>query len=214
MNLESFVVTSSKDNMISMKVTPGHFTTSSSHVSHYLDMSTLKKNASVAMDVARELAVPYLGGSVMVDTIICMEGTEIIGAYLAQELLEEGTMVMNSGGKINVLTPIRNLNGQLMFLKSEYGHIAGKRVVLLVASVSSGKTMSRALECLAYYGGVLVGVSALFAAIPQIAGQEIVSLFTPDDIPGYSFSRPNDCELCKKGRKLDAIITCEGYTDL
>ena len=97
MNQESFTVSSPKDPAIAIKVTPGHFATSSSHVSHYLDMTSLKTRASVAKEVARELAVAYLS-SRDVNTIVCMENTEIIGAYLAEELLQEGIMVMNSGG--------------------------------------------------------------------------------------------------------------------
>lgn len=214
MKQEAFVVTSPKDDMIWMRVTPGHFTTSSAHVSHYLDMSMLKRNARVAADVARELAVPYLGGSLLVDTIVCLEGTEIIGAYLAQSLLQQGAFIMNSGADINVLTPIRNMNGQLMFPKNEIEHLKDKRVILLVTSVSSGRTVCRALECLEYYGGTLVGVSALFAALPEVCGQKMDALFTSADIPGYHFGRPTSCEMCQQGLPLDAILTGDGYMDL
>ena len=208
---EAFTIESVKDSMISLRVIPGHFTTCNSHFSHYLDMSTLKTNAQAAQDVARELAVSYLGNSDIIDTIICMEGTEIIGAFLAQELLQEGTMVMNGGGNIYVLTPSSNINGQLVFSHNEYGRIEQKNTILLVASVASGTTVARAIECLEYYGGNLIGISALFSAVPEVQGHEIESLFTPDDIPGYRFTLPSDCRLCKEGKPLDAVINCSGY---
>lgn len=210
---EPIVVASPKNPVIAMRVTPGHFTTNSAHISHYLDLSELKTNMSVARDVARELAVPYLTNA-LIDTIICMEETEIIGAFLAQELLQEGTMVMNSGGEIHIITPMSNVNGQLMFPKSAFPHIQNKHILLLVASVSSGKTVQLALECLSYYGGKLAGISALFAADLNRYDQEIFPLFTETDIPGYQFAWPSRCAMCAEGKPLDAIVNSSGYIEL
>lgn len=210
---EAFTIESLKDSMISLRVVPGHFTTCNSHFSHYLDMSTLKTNVQIAQDVARELAVSYLGNSDIIDTIVCMEGTEMIGAFLAQELLMEGTVVMNGSGNLSVLTPIYNKNGQLVFQHNEYDRIDRKNTILLVATVAGGTTVSRAIECLEYYGGNLIGISALFSAVSEVCGQEIEALFTPNDIPGYRFSLPSDCKLCKEGKPLEAIINCSGYTE-
>ncbi len=210
---DSFIVSSPKNNAIAIHVTPGHFTTNSSHISHYLDMSELKSNMAVARDVARQLAIPYLT-STLVDTVVCMEGTEIIGAFLAEELLQEGSMVMNSGGEIRIVTPMSNVNGQLVFTKSAYAHIRGKHILLLVASVSSGKTVARAMECLEYYGGQLAGISALFAAGADVQAHAIYALFTEEDIPGYEYSRPSKCRQCEAKIPLDAIINSFGYMDL
>ena len=48
------------------------------------------------------MALPYLT-SKLVDTIVCIEGTEVIGLLL-KELLQEGTSVINAGRDIYVLT--------------------------------------------------------------------------------------------------------------
>ena len=212
MEEKSFTVSLQKNPRISIGVIPGHFTTSNAHTSHYLDVSGIKSNAMMARDVARELAVPYLS-STMIDTIVCMEKTEVIGAYLAEELLMEGASVINSGGEIHVVSPIHNVNGQLTFPDSTIGWIKGKNVLLLVASVSSGRTLHSALECLSYYGGNVVGKSALFLVSYDTAGK-IHSLFTPDDINGYTLSPSSDCAMCKAGIRLDAIISSEGYTKI
>ena len=210
---ETFVVSSSKNPAITIEVTPGHFATSNSHISHYLDMSILKSNASVAREVAREFAAIYLSTS-EVNTIICMENTEVIGAYLAEELQKEGPMVVNSGSEIHVMTPMHSLGGQLIFLPSARKHIEGQATILLLASASSGKTVSRALDCLAYYGGQLVGIFALFSAVPSVRDNEIYSIFTDADIDGYHFARTEHCELCMAGHRLEAIVNSGGYTQL
>ena len=207
---DSFEISLEKNPLISMTVTPGHFTTSSSHISHYLDVGRLKLNATVAQDVARELALPYIN-STIVDTIVCMENTETIGAFLAQEFLREGVSVMNAGREIHVVTPVYNTSGKLVFQDNIREWITRKGVLVIVSSVSSGRTVESALECISYYGGDIAGVSSLFLALPNALGWKINSLFTSDDIPGYKAYSTNECEMCKAGVKLDALVSSEGY---
>ena len=197
--------------MITLDVIPGHFTTSNSHLTHYLDMNRLKFNALLARDIAREMAVPYLTNC-LVDTIICMEGTEVIGAYLAEDLMENGAMVVNSDKDIYVVTPVNNVNGQLVFTQNAEKMVYNRNVILLVASASSGHTIKRALDCLKYYNGLLAGISSIFSAIPEIAGYRINTIFSNEDIPGYNTYKPSDCALCREGRRLDAIVNYDGYT--
>jgi orotate phosphoribosyltransferase len=200
-----------KNPIIKIKVTPGHFTTSTRHVSHYLDVSELKTNALVARDVAQQLAIPYLT-SALVDTIVCMERTEVIAAFLAQELLQPGTAVMNSGGEIHIVTPVNNVHGNMIFQDSVVDLITNKNALLLVASVSSARAVHIGMDCIAYYGGRLAGISALFVASPEKQKDNINTLFTSDDIPGYRLFETVECEMCKAGHKIDALISSDGYT--
>lgn len=213
MKNRAFNVSLAKNPLITMDVIPGHFTTSQFHISHYLGVSKLKTNALIAKNVAEELAVPYLANN-LVDTIVCMEGTEVIGAYMAQELLQEGTAVINSGKDIHVVTPMSNVNGNLIFHSNAQELIFNRNTILLVASISSGRTINSALECLSYYGGILVGISALFNAYPETSSQEIHSMFTSEDIPEYQILNPDECSMCKAGRKLDAIIINGDYVNI
>ena len=197
---------------ISVKVISGHFTTSSSHMSHYVDVSSLKSSSAAARAVAKEMALPYLT-STLVETIICMERMEVIGAYLAEELLRGGYTSV-CGGDINVITPINNGLGSLYFQSSTVKCLLNKHIVLLVTSITSGRTLDSALDCISYYGGKLAGISSLFLASPEKHEQSINSLFTSEDIPGYTIYRSRKCELCGSGKKLNALISSEGYTKL
>lgn len=213
MENKTFTVPLIKNPIIKMNVIPGHFSTSQFHISHFLDLYDLKTNATLARDVAVELAMPYLT-STLVDTIVCMEGTEVIGAYLAEELLQEGTSVINSGKEIHVVTPMSNINRKLMFQTNMQELILNRSIILLVSSISSGTTVNSALECLSYYGGNVVGISALFNAYQDAPEQEIYSMFTSEDIPGYRIFSPGKCDMCKDGHKLDALIIHDGYTKI
>ncbi|NLM74621.1 MAG: hypothetical protein GX187_00825 [Clostridiaceae bacterium] len=206
----SFAVTLDKNPVIKVNAIPGHFTTSQFHTTHYLDLDNLKANVNLARDAAKELAVPYLT-TTLVDTIVCLEGMEVIGAFMAEELTQEGTSVINSDRDIYVVTPISNYNRKLMFQHSMQELISNRNIIVLVSSVSSGLTLYSALECLSYYGGKLAGISALFNAYPERHEHEINSLFTNENVPGYHIYSPNDCPLCKEGRKLDAMIVHDGY---
>jgi orotate phosphoribosyltransferase len=213
MEEKAFRVSLHKNPIITMKVITGHFTTSHAHVSHYLDVSDMKSNALIARDVARELAIPYLT-STMVETIVCMERTEVVGAYLAEELLQEGMSVVNSSGVIHVVTPINSHNRTLVFQDSTIEWISNRNILLLVASLSSGRTVKSALDCLEYYNGNVVGISSLFLASHEKQVKEVHALFTSEDVQDYRLYSSSECEMCAAGKKLDAIISSEGYTKI
>jgi len=208
---DPFKISLEKNPDIKIMAIPGHFTTSNAHINHYLDVSELKCNVAIAQDVARELAIPYIS-STMIDTIVCMEGTAVIGSFLAQELSRHGTSVMNTDMNIHVVTPMSNTSGKLIFQDNVREWVARKNVLVLVSSVSSGHTVNSAIECISYYGGEIVGISSLFLVLPNNLGWEIQSLFTSDDVSGFRIYKTSSCEMCKAGTKLDAIVNSEGYS--
>lgn len=211
MENRAFTVTSTKNKLIKMNVIPGHFTNSTSHLTHYLDMSRLKFNALIARDIAREMAVPYLSNT-LVDTIVCMEEMDVIGAYLAEELVKNSRVIANSDRDIHVLSPRINVNGQLVFQQSTERFIHKKNVILLVASAASGKTIHRTLDCLKYYRGLLAGISSIFTAAREVSGHEIHTVFHSDEIPDYHVYRPSQCLMCQEGQKLEAMVGYDGYS--
>jgi len=210
---KAYSVSLANNPKIAINIIPGHFTTSNAHSNNYLDFSELKCNALVARDVAREMAIPYLSTTI-IDTIVCMEKMSGVGAYLAEELLQEGTSVINAGGQIHVVSPMNNAHGNWVFPSNRMEWINGKNILLLTATVSSGRAINSVLECIAYYGGNVAGISALYVASPEAHPNKINALFTAEDITGYKLFSPNGCEMCKAGLKLDAIVSSEGYTKI
>jgi len=206
-----FTIASPKNPLIKVMVANGHFTTSNAHISQFIDVSELKSNVRIAKNAARELALPYRART-LIDMIVCMEGMETIAAFLADELLQDGALIMNEGGEIHVVAPMSNAGGQLIFHQNVHYKINRRHILLMVASVSTGKTIRNAMECIAYYGGGLAGVSAIFSTVPEVDGREVNALFTSADLPNYHSYKLNDCALCKQGLKLDAIVNSEGFS--
>ena len=136
-------------------------------------------------------------------------GYEIIGVDVNAEVIT----AINQGREVFVVKPMNNVNRQLTFQSNLQKLITDQRVLLLVTSISSGSTLKSAQEVLNYYGANLVGVSSLFNAMPDSQEQDINTLFTQDDVSNYRMYKASDCELCKAGRKLDAIIIQGGYTN-
>ena len=211
MESRAMEIKSKNNSKIKIGIIPGHFATNHSHVNYYVDMTALKTHHIIAREAGRELSKAYVS-SMDIDTIICLEGTEIIGAFLAEELSKSG--LINSGKDIAVITPETNANNQMIFRDNIQKDIFNKRVLLLISSVSTGKTINRSVECLQYYNGILAGVSAIFSAISEYNGIDINSIFTPGDINNYKTMSANECELCKSGQKVDAIINSFGYSKI
>ena len=72
-------------NNIILRAVPGHFATSHSHINYYVDMTGLKTRRSEAAAVGKAF-VQGLPGETVVDTVCCLDGCEVIGAYVAEEL--------------------------------------------------------------------------------------------------------------------------------
>ena len=213
MEARAINIISKQDKNLKIKIIPGHFATNHSHVNYYVDMTKIKTHHAVAKETARELAKAYVS-ILSVDTIICLEGTEIIGAFLARELAKEGHTSINAGKDICVITPETNANNQMIFRDNIQKDIFGKQILLLISSASTGKTINRSVECLQYYNGHLAGVASIFSAIKDYNGIEINSVFTSDDLDGYETMPASECSLCKSGQRVDAIINSFGYSKI
>lgn len=213
MESRMYKVLSRQDSRVALKVIDGHFVTPNSHISHYFDMTTLKTRASEARAVAQILAHKY-SMSTIVDTIVCMDGMEVVGAYLAEELSSAGIRSMNLHKTIYVTAPEFNMAGQIMFRDNLKMMLDKKNVLFLMASATTGKTLQACVESVQYYGGRLAGVASIFSTIDKVGDIEVNSIFRTKDIPNYMSYKPSECPLCKEKKKIDALVNGFGYSKL
>ena len=196
---------------VPLRIARGHFATNHSHINYYIDISYQKTRLSEAKDVAKQLAPHY--NNIPVDTILCLDGTAVIGTCLAEELVGTRRSV-NSNGAICVLEPEYNANSQIIFRDNAQPLIRNKHVLILMASVTTGFTANRYIEAIGYYGGTVVGVTSLYSAVHEAAGMVVHSVYDVNDLPDYKSYDYRNCPFCKQGRRLDALVNSFGYSAL
>lgn len=213
MESRMFKIYARSDEKIQLKVYPGHFVTSQSHVSHYLDMTTMKSRSNEAKRIAQNLARHY-EASIPVDTIVCMDGLQVVGAYLAEELTKAGVLSMNAHQTIYITSAEYDNSGHMIFRDNNKMMIEGKNVLILNGSVTTGETLAKAVNTVLYYGGKITGVAAIFSAVSSVAKLPVKSIFTQQDIPDYETYSQHSCPMCQKNQKVDAIVSGYGYSKL
>jgi len=197
-----------------LRVAEGHFATSRSHSNYYIDVAAQKSRLSEATAIAEELASDYKFKTKIVDTILCIDGTEVIGTCLARELTKNNFMNINAHQTIYIVTPETIGGSQLLFRDNIVPMIQGKHVLVLSVNVATGFTAKAAIDAVKYYGGEVVGVASIFATEDECDGYEVASVFNPGDLPGYFSCPAHECPLCKQGKKLDALINSHGFSKL
>ena len=175
---------SAKNPKARIKILKGHFATSNSHLNTYIDMSTVKTRHNNSREAAKVLAEEYLTNT-YVNTIVCLDETEVIGTFLAEQLADSSQMSLSTGNNISVITPEYHAMGQMLFRDNKQRMIKDQQVMILAASVTTGKTIMRAIESVLYYGGTVCAVCAIFSAVTKVAGMEIKTIFTSKDLPDY-----------------------------
>ena len=193
-----------------LRVAKGHFATSHSHINYYIDVTTQKARLSEAKAVAKELVAAYQHNTI-VDTVLCLDGTQVIGTCLANELTKDGFSNMNAHQTIYVITPEYTTGSQII-LRDNLAR--GKHVLILAASITTGYTAQAAVEAVNYYGGTVAGLSAIFATTTACAGIPVTSIFDPSSLPDYASYDSRECPLCKAGQHIDALVNSFGYSAL
>ena len=202
-----------KNNNLYLRVTKGHFATSHSHINYYIDFSTQKTRLSEARDIAQEI-VTYYTHSTVVDTVLCLDGTEVIGTCLAHELTKADFSNMNAHQTIYIVTPEHSSGSQLFFRDNLVPMIAGKNILILEDSITTGYTARAAVDAVHYYGGHVSGIAAIFATPEECGGYPIRSVFNPKDLGDYASYPSHDCPLCKEGKKIEALVNSHGFSKL
>ncbi len=203
-----------KGNNLYLRVAKGHFATSHVHSNYYIDVAVQKSSLSEAKAVAEDIATYYKYTSSVIDTILCLDGMEVVGSCLAGKLVRDNAVNTNAKNTIYVVTPESTNASQLIFRDNIVPMIENKHVLILAVSVSSGYTAKMAIEAVRYYGGSVAGVASIFATTDTIADITVKSVFNPNDIPDYATYPSHDCPLCRAGNKVDALVNYHGYSKL
>lgn len=207
MEKRAYELLSRLNSEISVRVIPGHFATQHSHISHCIDMTQVKSQLDMARAAAKNLSDSFSGTPV--DTIITLERMKMIGAFMAENLAAAG---VNARQNIAVLTP--ELMGDKMLLRDNFlPYVMNNHVLLLTASATTGKTLQSAIDGIKYYGGSPVGAATVFGGEFECE-VPVVKLFDVSDIPGYRSYPMQDCPLCKKGVRVDAVVNSYGYSKI
>lgn len=198
---------------VPLRVSRGHFATNHSHINYYIDITYQKTRLSEAKDSARQLVSHFINNT-PVDTILCLDGTAVLGTCVAEEMTRSGFRTINAHETIYVLEPEYNANSQIIFRDNVQPMIRGKHVLILMASVTTGFTAKRSVEAIGYYGGIVAGIAAIYRAVDEVAGHPVRSIYSVSDLPDYASYDYRDCPYCKQGRRLDALVNSYGYSSL
>lgn len=200
-----------KRNNLHLRVLKGHFATTHSHINYFIDVAVQKSRLTEAQAVAQEL-VSYYSHNTIVDSILCLDGMQVIGTCLAEELTRGNYTNLNAHQTIYVVTPEHTSGSQIIFRDSVAPMIKGKNVLVLAASVSTGYTSRAAIEAINYYGGRVAGIASIFAATDSFMGYKVESVFNLNDLDGYGSFPSHECPMCKRGEKIDALVNSFGFS--
>ena len=209
---QSYKIKTKHKNLV-LRVSKGHFATSHSHINYYIDVTAQKARLSEATAVAHALLSHY-NTNTLVDAILCLDGTQVIGTCLARELTAAGYTNLNAHQTIYVLTPEHTSGSQIFFRDNTIPMIEGKNVLILAASVTTGYAAKSAVEAIHYYKGHVAGIAAIFSSISTCMDYTVQSVFDTADLQEYASYPSHECPMCKEGKKIDALVNGFGYSKL
>ncbi len=169
---------------------------------------------SEAKAVARELVSAYQH-STIVDTVLCLDGTQVIGTCLANELTKDGFANLNAHQTIYVITPEYTTGSQIIQRDNLAPMVKGKHVLIPGRFHHhrlhrAGRCGGRELLRRAWWPGF-----RLFLPPPTSAwGYPVTSIFDPASLPDYASFDSRDCPMCKAGQHIDALVNSFGYSAL
>ena len=211
MSIQLFTLPNKKGTL-PLRLAHGHFATSHSHINYYLDLAKTKHRLSEAQEVAANLCSKFRTSKI-IDTILCLDGTEVIATCMANELTQSGYSNMNAHRTIYIVTPEHTSGSQLFFRENTTPMIQGKHVLVLAASTVTGYTVQAAVEAIRYYNGYPEGICSIFTCLDECAGFPITSVYSKkEDLEDYQSCPSTECPMCKAGQKLDGLVNSFGIS--
>lgn len=198
---------------VTLRVAKGHFATRHSHINYCIDVTAQKASLTEATAVAQQLAERYLAGT-PIDAILCLDGTRVIGACLGRQLTRTDSPSVNAGHESYILRAERDGCDRILFRDNARHMVEGKNVLILMTSVTTGKTAAAGMESVRRYGGQVAGIAAIYSSLREMEGVPVSALFDLSDLPDYASHDPEQCPLCRRGVPLDAEVNSFGYATI
>ena len=171
-----------------------------------------KTRLSEAAETAKELVHMYKTTTI-VDTILCLDGTQVIGTCMANELTKDGFRNMNAHQTIYIITPEYTSGSQIILRDNIAPMVRGRHVLILSASITTGYSIKAAVEAVQYTAGRW---RAWRPSLPPPTNSWGCGStpFRPNNLPDYQSYESRDCPMCKAGQPIDALVNSFGYSSL
>lgn len=177
------------------------------------DVTAQKYSLKGCRAVAQELS-NRLQNRFQVDSILCMDGTSAVGACLARKLTQHGGRSLSEGDDMYIIKGELDGKGNLIFRDNARFMLEGKRVLILMCSLTTGTTALQGRQSVEYYGGKVVGVASIYAAFHELEGLPVISIFDTSVIKDYASHSPSECPMCKAGQPIDAVVNTFGFSKI
>lgn len=200
------------DKHITVNAVSGHFATIQSHINYYIDVTRLKIRLNESKEAAKSLCQIIRTHMNSVDTIVCMDDCQVLGAALADEMEKAHFSMNNAHETMYVVSPEQNNMQQLVFRNNVQIAIEGKNVLILMSNITTGNTVNQAVRTVKYYGGTPVALASIFSMVDVVGQLNVYSLFSPEDFPGYSTYQPYECPMCAAKKPVEALVSGAGYS--
>lgn len=190
----------------------GHFATRNSHINYFIDVTAQKYSLKGAKAVAQELANKLR--HLPVDSILCMDGTSVIGTCLARTLTQSGGRTVSEGDNMYIVKGELDSQGKLIFRDNARFMLEGKDVLILMCSLTTGTTALQGRQSVEYYGGRVVGIAAIYSALKELEGLSVASIFDCGTLTDYASYPAGECPMCKHGDPVDAVVNTYGFSKI
>ena len=204
-------VSCERNTKIKVRTVPGHFAMTYSHSTAFVDSMEVKLNQRMAMEAATILADSYAYEQ-QIDTIVTMDGTEVLGGFVAMNLARKDMYSLNQDADMHVVSPELEHASQMIFRDNLQPLIKGKKTLILCGSLLTGNKVRKAIECVEWYGGTVVGIAAVFSLHDVLDGIPVRYLFGAKEFPDFQNWDAAACPFCRAGQRVDALANCYGYS--
>ena len=117
-----------------------------SHITRYMDITAMKSRCNESKRGRKTSCPLEYETTIPVDSIVCLDGMEVVGTYLAEALTRVGVMSFNAHKSLYVLSPEYSTAGQIIFRDNIQMAIRDKHILVLMGSVTTGKTLETTLS--------------------------------------------------------------------